>query len=95
MGEGYALPWAWIPRLPPVWENCASRVPLVALAPDSDAVPIYALVLAAHDLLGARPPPAPRRMWSQAGAMTPASGRTSVGASGTARIPAATRRVCG
>jgi hypothetical protein len=60
MGEGYALLWAWIPRLPPVWGNCTSRVPLVALTPDSETVPIDAVVLGRTTVLGARPPPGPQ-----------------------------------
>jgi tRNA G18 (ribose-2'-O)-methylase SpoU len=46
MGEGYAFPWAWVPRLPgglvPLRE---AGFRLVALTPDSGATPIDALAL--------------------------------------------------
>jgi tRNA G18 (ribose-2'-O)-methylase SpoU len=41
MGEGYAFPWAWIPRLPGGLDVVRERgFRLVALTPDAGAVPI-------------------------------------------------------
>jgi tRNA G18 (ribose-2'-O)-methylase SpoU len=41
MGEGYAFPWAWIPRLPDGLAALrAAGFRLVALTPDPDAMPI-------------------------------------------------------
>jgi tRNA G18 (ribose-2'-O)-methylase SpoU len=41
MGEGYALPWAWLPRLPGGLEPVRdSGFRLLALTPDPEAVPI-------------------------------------------------------
>jgi tRNA G18 (ribose-2'-O)-methylase SpoU len=48
MGEGYAFPWAWVPRLPEGLAVLRERgFRLVALTPAADAVPIDALGL--HD----------------------------------------------
>jgi tRNA G18 (ribose-2'-O)-methylase SpoU len=48
MGEGYAFPWAWVPRLPEGLAVLRQRgFRLVALTPAADAVPIDALGL--HD----------------------------------------------
>jgi tRNA G18 (ribose-2'-O)-methylase SpoU len=58
MGEGYAFPWAWLPRLP---EGIAlvreAGFRLLALTPDPDATPVDAVHVGADDraalLLGA------------------------------------------
>src|SRR5262245_12939943 len=50
MGEGYAFPWAWIPRLPVGLAALrAAGFRLVALIPDSDAVPIDEIELGTGD----------------------------------------------
>src|SRR4029450_8074406 len=61
MGESYAYPWAWIPRLPGGLEVLrAGGFRVVALTPDPGAVPIDRLGLAREDgvalLLGAGGP---------------------------------------
>jgi tRNA G18 (ribose-2'-O)-methylase SpoU len=61
MGESYAYPWAWIPRLPGGLDVLRERgFRVVALTPDPDAVPIDALGLGPDDrvalLFGAEGP---------------------------------------
>jgi tRNA G18 (ribose-2'-O)-methylase SpoU len=52
MGEGYAFPWAWLPRLPEggidVVRDAGFR--LLALTPDPQATPIDAVQVGPHDL---------------------------------------------
>jgi tRNA G18 (ribose-2'-O)-methylase SpoU len=50
MGEGYGFPWAWIPRLPGGLDVVrAHGFSLVALTPESDAIPLDELVFDAAD----------------------------------------------
>ena len=50
MGEGYAFPWAWLPRLPDgLGVVRAAGFRLVALTPDPEAVPIDALAIGGDD----------------------------------------------
>jgi tRNA G18 (ribose-2'-O)-methylase SpoU len=50
MGEGYAFPWAWLPRLPDgLGVVRAAGFRLVALTPDPNAVPIDALAIGGDD----------------------------------------------
>ena len=54
MGEGYAFPWAWIPRLPGGLDVLrAHGFRLVALTPDGGAVPLDQLALNGVDDRGA------------------------------------------
>jgi tRNA G18 (ribose-2'-O)-methylase SpoU len=54
MGEGYAFPWAWIPRLPGGLDVLrAHGFRLVALTPDGGAVPLDQLALNGADDRGA------------------------------------------
>ena len=61
MGESYAFPWAWIPRLPGGLDDLRDRgFRLVALTPDPEAVPIDELAPGPDDrvalLFGAEGP---------------------------------------
>ena len=50
MGEGYGLPWAWIPRLPGGLDVVrAHGFTLVALTPDAGAVPLDELTFDGAD----------------------------------------------